>query len=87
VAWEPEAVPLAPAKPLAVSMPDDDAPKAACYIEDIFTVFWEWDIERGSWMIPYVLHLLSRPANNSETLARDDLLSLSKFRAEATPAE
>jgi len=80
-------VPFAAADPLAVSLPEDDAPKADCYIDDLFAAFLEDDVSKGAAMLPLVLHLLGRPLATSESLTRDDLMSLTKFRAEATPAE
>ena len=39
IVWEPDDVPIAPAEELAVQLPDDDSPKADCYIDDMFSVF------------------------------------------------
>ncbi len=87
IVWEPEDIPIAPAEEIAVKLPHDDSPKADCYIDDIFSVFLEEDVERGSRIVPFVLHLLGRPIQDKESLTREDLLSMSKFIAEATPAE
>jgi len=84
---EGDDMPFAPASDVMVDLPVDDAPKADCYIDDIFSAFLEQDIARGSRVIPFVLHLLSRPLQESESLARDDMLSIKKFLAEATPGE
>jgi hypothetical protein len=87
VRWEPDNVPITTAGELAVDLMDDDWPKADCYIDDIFTAFLEHDIERGLKIVPFAIHLLSCPVMVRETLPRKDLLSFSKFMAEATLAE
>jgi hypothetical protein len=80
-------VPIAATSKLAVDLMDDDWPKADCYIDDIFTTFLECDLERGSKIVPLVIHLMSCPVVVWETLPCKDLLSFSKFMAEATPAK
>lgn len=82
-----EDVPIAQANELAVDIPDDDAPQSDCYIDDIFSAFFEEDVDRGSRAVPFAIHLLSRPVQKYESLSRADMLSLTKFLAEATPAE
>jgi hypothetical protein len=72
---------------LAVDLMDDDQPKANCYIDDIFTTFLECDLERELKIVPFVIHLLSCPVVVRETLPCKDLLSFSKFMAEATLAK
>ena len=42
---------------------------------------------RGSRIIPFILHLFGRPLQEDESLQRDDILSIKKLLAEATPAE
>jgi hypothetical protein len=66
---------IAAAGKLAVDLMDDDQPKANCYIDDIFTAFLECDLEGGSKIVPFVIHLLSHPAVVRETLPCKDLLS------------
>jgi hypothetical protein len=44
-------------------------------------------MDRGSKMVPLVIHLLSQPVEECKTICREDLLSLSKFMAEVTLAE
>jgi len=78
---------FAPASNVMVDLPADDAPKADCYIDNIFSAFLEQDVDQRSRIIPFVLHLLSCPLQESESLARDDMLSIKKFLAEATPGE
>jgi len=82
---EGDDVPFAPASDVMVDLAADDAPKADCYIDDIFLAFLEQDIARGSCIIPFILHLFSCPLQESESLAWDDMLSIKKFLAEATP--
>jgi hypothetical protein len=41
VCWEPDDVPITPADELAIKLPDDDLPKAKCYINAIFNTFLE----------------------------------------------
>ena len=57
------------------------------FIDNLFSCFLESDMERGCAILPFVLHLLGRPVSETEPLPREDLLSLKKFVAEATPAE
>jgi hypothetical protein len=49
--------------------------------------FLETDLDRGSHIVPFVLFLQGQPIKADESLERDDLLSLTKLMAEATPAE
>lgn len=72
----PADIPFAQAADLAVEIPPDDSPKADCYIDDIFSAFLEDDMTRGSRVIPFIVHLLSRPIDSDESLRRDDILSL-----------
>ena len=41
------------------------------------------DLLRWSRILPFVLHLVGRPLTSVEPLQRDDIASLSNFRAEA----
>ena len=86
----PAPVPaLAQTLPLAIQPPNptDTLPKADCYIDDLFSVMLESDASRGAASLPFVLHLLGRPQDPTDALTRDDLLSLTKFKAEAAPTE
>jgi hypothetical protein len=83
----PTSVPFAQTKPLFVQLPCDDAPKAENFIDDQFMAFLASSSERGSSILPFVIHLLGRPLHQDESISRDDVLSLKKFLAEATPAE
>jgi hypothetical protein len=87
IVYEDDSVPLAQALELAVELPADDNPKAGCYINDIFNAFLETDVERGSCIIPFILHLFGRPLQEDESLQRDNILSIKKLLAEATLAE
>jgi hypothetical protein len=84
---EPPDVPFAPAEPLSVPLPIDDAPKSEVYIDDLFNCYLLRHLARGSEILPFVLHLLGRPPNPADPIERDDVLSISKFLAEATPSE
>jgi hypothetical protein len=84
---QPGPVPFAPASPLFVRIPCDGLPKAENFIDDQFLAFLESSKARGSAVLPFVIHLLSRPVAANEAMARDDVLSLKKFLAEATPDE
>jgi hypothetical protein len=84
---EPESVPFAPASTVRVAFPDDSSPKCDGYIDDAFMAFLLRDRCRGEAILPSVVYLLGRPVHPLEQNVRDDLLSLSKFLAEATPAE
>ena len=80
-------VPFATAEPLSVPLPHDDAPKAEVYIDDLFNSYLLRDIDRGSAILPFILFLLGRPTCPDDPIERDDVLSISKFLAEATPSE
>jgi hypothetical protein len=84
---EPATVPIATAQPLSVPLPIDDAPKSEVYIDDLFNCYLRRDLQRGSEILPFVLELLGRPPNPADPIERDDVLSISKFLAEATPSE
>ncbi len=75
-------VPFGATSDLMVNLPPDDDPKVDCYIDDIFSAFLEADLHCGSRIIPFVIHLLGRPIQETESLAHDDLLSIKKFLAE-----
>lgn len=80
--------PIHLAKKLAVAMPlDDFNPKAECFIDDKFVAFLERDMSRGRGILPFLLDLIGRPVHSAEPVPRDELLSLKKSLAEATPAE
>jgi len=87
VEMEDATIPLAQVADMMVELPVDDDPKADCYIDDIFAAFLERDAARGARMVPFALFLLGRPVQPGESLAREDLLSIKKFIAEATPSE
>jgi hypothetical protein len=77
-----------PAAPIAIQLPAHDfQPKVECFIDDKFVAFLEKDMARGRAILPFLLHLIGRPVHDHEPIPRDDLLSLKKFLAEATPAE
>jgi len=78
---------LSPALPVIVDLIDDDAPTFDVCIDDAFGSFLENDVQRGSAIIPFVLHLFGRQLNDGEPLARDDLISIKKMLAEGTPSE
>ena len=84
---EDNIIPFASAIPLAVKVPMDSTPKFDCYIDDIFGAMLSRDLQLGVGIVPFVLHLFGRPQNPNDALSQDDLLSLEKFLAEATPSE
>jgi hypothetical protein len=57
------------------------------YIEDLFNCYLHRHLQRGSKILPFVLQFLGRPPNSSNPIARNDVLSISKFLVEATPSE
>jgi hypothetical protein len=61
ILFEDASVPLACAVELAINLLADNNPKADCYIDDIFNAFLATDVERGSRIIPFIVHLLGRP--------------------------
>jgi hypothetical protein len=60
---------------------EDILPRFDCYLDDIFGAFYGCD--------KVALHIVGRPNDTSggESFPRDELLSLSKFLAEAKPAQ
>jgi hypothetical protein len=75
---------------MSVVYPVEDArPIFDCYLDDLFGVSREADRARLEAVIPFVLHLLSRPveAGSAESLPRDNLIAISKFLAEAKASE
>jgi hypothetical protein len=68
---------------------EDILPRFDCYLDDIFGAFYGCDKARSAATIPMALHIVGRPNNtsNGESFPRDKLLSLSKFLAEAKPAQ
>jgi hypothetical protein len=84
---EPPDVPLAIGKPLSVPLPIDDDPKSEVYIDDLFNCYLQRHLKRGCEILPFVLQLLGRPPDARDPIKRDDVLSISKFLAEATPSE
>jgi len=83
----PDDVPFAASLPVIVQHPDDTAPKCDGYIDDAFMAFLIDDIQRGGSVLPFVVALFGRPVHVLEAQFRDDMLSLKKFLAEATPSE
>ena len=68
---------------------EDILPRFDCYLDDIFGAFYGCDREKSAAAIPMALHIVGRPndASNGESFPRDELLSLSKFLAEAKPSQ
>jgi hypothetical protein len=87
ILFDDDAVPIAEARDVAVDLPNDDNPKADCYIDNIFNAFLETDVAWGSKIIPFIVHLFGRPLQEAESLPQDGMLSIKKLLAEATPAE
>jgi hypothetical protein len=84
---EPPDIPYATAHPLSVPLPVDDDPKSEVYIDDLFNCYLQRHLLRGREILPFVLELLGRPPDADDPIERDDVLSISKFLAEATPSE
>ena len=83
----PDDVEFARAEPVAVPDLEDDLPRSDVFIDDAFCAFLERDLARGRAVLPFLIHLLGRPPHPDEPVSREDLLSLKKFLAEATPEE
>jgi hypothetical protein len=68
---------------------EDVLPHFDCYLDDIFGAFYGCDKAKSTAAIPMALHIVGRPndASKGESFPRDELLSLSKFLAEAKPSE
>jgi hypothetical protein len=84
---EPPSIPFATAVPLSVDLPVDDEPKTEVYIDDLFNCYLLRHLVKGGRILPFVLHLLGRPTHTEDPITRDDILSITKFLAEATPSE
>jgi hypothetical protein len=80
-------VPFAPAYAVCVPYPTDDQPKCDGYLDDGFMAFLLRDRARGAAILPFIIYLLGRPVHEQEAKLREDLLSITKFLGEATPAE
>ncbi|KAI2506083.1 hypothetical protein MHU86_8314 [Fragilaria crotonensis] len=65
----------------------DDYPIFDCYLDDLFGVGRESAKARLEAAVPLAIHLVGRPAAGDESFPRDDLLSTSKFLAEAKASE
>ena len=65
----------------------DNSPTFECYLDDLFGVDQDCDRSRLEADVPLALHLVGRPATDEESFPRDDLLSDSKFIAEANASE
>ncbi|KAI2493660.1 hypothetical protein MHU86_20875 [Fragilaria crotonensis] len=65
----------------------DDSPRFDCYLDDLFGVGRERDWAKLEAAVPLALHLVGRPTGDNESFPRDDLLSTSKFLAEAKASE
>ncbi|KAI2505693.1 hypothetical protein MHU86_8752 [Fragilaria crotonensis] len=65
----------------------DDSPRFDCYLDDSFGVGREHDRAKLEAAVPLALHLVGRPTGDNESFPRDDLLSTSKFLAEAKASE
>ncbi|KAI2509781.1 hypothetical protein MHU86_4634 [Fragilaria crotonensis] len=65
----------------------DDSPTFDCYLDDLFGIGLERDQARLEAAVPLALHLVGRPDVDNESFPRDNLLSSSKFLAEAKASE
>eukprot|EP00978_Attheya_sp_CCMP212_P025270 scaffold80933_cov58-Attheya_sp.AAC.1 len=83
----PKDTTFAQSLPVFVKVPCDGHPTAENFIDDQFMAFRLCHLDRGSAILPFIIHLLGRPIATHESIARDDVLSLKKFLAEATPDE
>jgi hypothetical protein len=83
----PKDTPFAQSLPVFVKVPCDGHPTAENFIDDQFMAFRLCHLVKGSAILPFIIHLLGRPVATTESIARDDVLSLKKFLAEATPDE
>ena len=68
---------------------DDGLAKFECYLDDLFGVFRDRDVDKAEAALPLALHLVGRPVDERapESFPRDDLLAASKFLAEAKASE
>jgi hypothetical protein len=85
-----DTIPIAQARPLAVSIPVSATCRTDGFIDDLITVFLDTPANRDRCphATPLAMHLTSRPhAGDAEPIIRRDILSVSKLIAEGTPAE
>jgi hypothetical protein len=85
---EPDSTPFAPAYPMTVPWLPNSFPKCdGYYLDKNVTAFLQKDKSHGAAILPLVVHLLGCPVHPDESHMREDLLSLSKYLAKATPTE
>jgi len=82
-----QSTPFQPAKNVIHPHLFDIFPSFDNYIDDQFGAFLARHAKKGTAVLPFVIYLLGRPPDTRNFLPRDDLLSLSKFFAEASPSE
>jgi hypothetical protein len=87
---EPDNVPIAPARPLAVQIPVGSTARTDGFINDLITVALdtEQNNAREAHTVPLAIHVTSRPhAGVNEPITRQSILAQAKLIAEGTPAE
>jgi len=72
-----------------MAIPDfpDTLPCSDVYLDDQFEAFLEQNWTLGRALLPFMIRLVGRLADDNDPIARDGCLSMSKFLAEATPDE
>jgi hypothetical protein len=87
---EPDRVPIAPARPLAVHIPVGSTAQTDGFIDDLITVALDTERNnaREAHTVPLAIHVTSRPhAGDDEPITRRSILAQAKLIAEGTPAE
>jgi hypothetical protein len=81
--------PFAAAKPMAVTMPQNDRGIVDVYLDDLPPVCVDINdnAERCAAAVPLAIHIMGRPVEPSEPIPRDELLSIKKTLGEGQMAE
>lgn len=80
----PEETPFEPALPLIVQVPDEDN-KVDVYIDDTTTISVDVDdnADKGEAAVALAMHVVGRPLDPGDPIARNDLVLMTKLLAEA----
>jgi len=80
----PDSTPFHKALPMSVQIPENDLGKVDIYLDDSIGVSPDVgdNAIRVGRSIPFVIHALARPLDETEQLPRKDIISLKKFSAE-----
>ena len=85
----PNDVPFAKSQEMAVDVLPRPEGFHDVYLDDMIQIFVDRPdiVDRTSKIVPLVLHLLVRPNNDDEPIARNEILAADKMMAEGSPSE